>query len=191
MKKKASRRSRRNNRDTMRPEYDFSAAVRGVTAVRYAKGASLALINSQVLRAAQLAFSARLKDSSDVSENTKNAQAIAKTWRGAVYELDPDRFQIEAMVSPDLDQKIDVVDSKTACAYEFKVSGKNAAAEFYKDIVKVLVWNQKRKMKLAGLVFITEEQYGRPFLDAPMPRAYIDYLAQEGLEVRVEYVRRG
>jgi hypothetical protein len=31
-----------------------------------------------VVEAAQLAFSVRLKNSSDVSENTKNAQAIAK-----------------------------------------------------------------------------------------------------------------
>ena len=144
-----------------------------------------------VVSAAQLAFSMRLKDSSDVSKNTKNAQAIAKAWRGAVYELDPDRFQLEATVAPDLDQKIDVVDSETACAYEFKVSGKNACAEFYKDIVKVIVWNQKRKKKLSSLVFITEEKYGRPFLDAPMPRAYINYLAQEGLKVSVEYVRHG
>jgi hypothetical protein len=144
-----------------------------------------------VVKAAQIAFSVRLKDSSDVSQNTKNAQAIAKAWRGAVHELDPDRFQIEAMVAPDLDQKIDVVDSETACAYEFKVSGKNAWAEFYKDIVKVIIWNQKRKKKLSSLVFITEEKDGRPFLDAPMPRAYINYLAQEGLKVSVEYVRRG
>jgi len=148
-------------------------------------------MNDPVVKAAQLAFSMRLKDSSDVSKNTKNAQAIAKAWRGAVYELDPDRFQLEAMVAPDLDQKIDVVDSETACAYEFKVSGKNACAEFYKDIVKVIVWNQKRKKKLSSLVFITEEKYGRPFLDAPMPRAYINYLAQEGLKVSVEYVRHG
>ena len=36
------------------------------------------------------------------------------------------------MVTPELDQKIDIVDSETACAYEFKVSGKNAWAEFYR-----------------------------------------------------------
>jgi len=144
-----------------------------------------------VVKAAQGAFRTRLKSSSDVSKNTKNAQAIAKAWRRAVYELDPDRFQLEAMVAPELDQKIDVVDSETACAYEFKVSGKNACAEFYKDIVKVIIWNQKRKKRLSSLVFITEEKYGRPSLDAPMPRAYINYLAQEGLKVSVEYVRHG
>jgi hypothetical protein len=142
-----------------------------------------------VVQAAQLAFSVRLKDSSDVSENTKNAQAIAKAWRSAVHALDPDRFQIEAMVTPELDQKIDVVDQESGCAYEFKVSGKNAWAEFYKDIVKVIIWNQKRKKKLSCLVFITEEKWGRPFLDAPMPRAYVKYLAELGLNVSVEYVR--
>jgi hypothetical protein len=142
-----------------------------------------------VVQAAQLAFSVRLKNSSDVSENTKNAQAIAKGWRSAVHALDPDRFQIEAMVTPELDQKIDIVDQENSCAYEFKVSGKSAPAEFYKDIVKVIIWNQKRKKKLSSLVFITEEKWGRPFLDAPMPRAYMKYLAELGLSVSVEYVR--
>jgi hypothetical protein len=148
-------------------------------------------IDDPVVTAAQLAFSVRLKDSSDVSENTKNAQAIAKAWRGAVHKLDSDRFQIEAMVTPDLDQKIDIVDSETNCAYEFKVSGKNAWAEFYKDVVKVIIWNQHRKKKLSCLVFITEEKCGRPFLDAPMPRAYIRYLSEQGLKVSIAYVRHG
>ena len=102
-------------------------------------------MDDPVVSAAQIAFSVRLKDSSDVSENTKNAQAIAKAWRGAVHTLDPDRFQIEALVTPELDQKIDIVDTDTACAYEFKVSGKNAPAEFYKDIVKVIIWNENAK----------------------------------------------
>ncbi len=144
-----------------------------------------------LVTAAQRAFSLRLKDTNDVSKHTRNAQEIGKVWRRAVYELDPDRCQLEAMVAPELDQKIDVVDSVRSCAYEFKVSGKNAPAEFYKDIVKIIIWNQKRKKKLSRLVFITDEKHGRPFLDAPMPRAYIEYLEQEGLQVNVEYVRHG
>jgi hypothetical protein len=141
-----------------------------------------------VVEAAQLAFAVRLKDSADVSENTKNAQVIAKAWRKAVYDLNPDRFQIEAIVSPELDQRIDVIDLDTSCAYEFKVSGKNAPAEFYKDIVKVIMWNERKKRKLTCLVFITEEKWGRRLLDGPMPRAYIAYLAKNGLDVNVEYV---
>ena len=146
-------------------------------------------MNDPVILAAQQAFEQRLRDSSDVSDNTKNAQAIARAWRSAVYELDPDRYQIEVLVAPDLDQKIDVLDSKTRTAYEFKVSGKNATGEFYKDVVKVIVWNRKRKKPIAQLVFITEEEWGRQYLDTPMPREYIKYLQGHGLEVSVEYVR--
>jgi len=49
MKKKVSRHNRRNEQDTMRPEYDFSAAVRGLTAARYAQGANIAVIDPKVL----------------------------------------------------------------------------------------------------------------------------------------------
>ena len=37
------------DRDTLRPEYDFSRAVRGVTAARYAEGANVVLIDPAVL----------------------------------------------------------------------------------------------------------------------------------------------
>ena len=49
MRKKATNRSRKSERDTMRAEYDFSAAVRGVTAARYAQGANIAVIDPDVL----------------------------------------------------------------------------------------------------------------------------------------------
>lgn len=49
MKKKGSRRKRDSDRDTMRPEYDFSKGVRGVTAARYAQGTNIAVIDPQVL----------------------------------------------------------------------------------------------------------------------------------------------
>ena len=49
MKKKPSSSNRNSNRDTMRAEYDFSSATRGVTAQRYAQGANIALIDPAVL----------------------------------------------------------------------------------------------------------------------------------------------
>ena len=49
MKKKASHRNRKDELDTMRPEYDFSAAVRGVTAARYAQGSNIVVIDPRVL----------------------------------------------------------------------------------------------------------------------------------------------
>lgn len=49
MKKKASRGKRSADRDTMRPEYDFSRGVRGVTASRYAEGANVVVVDPEVL----------------------------------------------------------------------------------------------------------------------------------------------
>lgn len=49
MKKNASRKGRVADRDTMRPEYDFSRATRGATAARYAQGANVMVIDPGVL----------------------------------------------------------------------------------------------------------------------------------------------
>jgi hypothetical protein len=49
MKKNSSRKRRTDKRDTMRPEYDFSRAVRGVTAARYAQGANVVVIDPDIL----------------------------------------------------------------------------------------------------------------------------------------------
>src|SRR5260370_16549573 len=49
MKKNAKDRGRKNDVDTMRREYDFSTAVRGVTAPRYAQGTNVVVIDPDVL----------------------------------------------------------------------------------------------------------------------------------------------
>lgn len=49
MKKKASRRRRSVERDTMRPEYDFAGGVRGGTALRYAEGTNVVVVDPEVL----------------------------------------------------------------------------------------------------------------------------------------------
>ena len=49
MNKKYNHRTSPADRDTMRDEYDFSDAKRGVTAARYAEGANVVVIDPQVL----------------------------------------------------------------------------------------------------------------------------------------------
>ena len=46
--KNSSSKKRRADNDTMRPEYDFSKAVRGVTAARYAQGTNVVLLDPDV-----------------------------------------------------------------------------------------------------------------------------------------------
>ena len=46
--KNSKNRSSREDEDTMRPEYDFSKAVRGVTAARYAQGTNVVPLDPDV-----------------------------------------------------------------------------------------------------------------------------------------------
>ncbi len=47
-KSKGKTRQLGSDQDTMRPEYDFTKAVRGVTAKRYAEGANVVLLDPDV-----------------------------------------------------------------------------------------------------------------------------------------------
>jgi len=49
MNKNKPQSARINNRDTLQPEYDFSKAVRGVTAKRYAEGTNVVVIPPDIL----------------------------------------------------------------------------------------------------------------------------------------------
>ena len=46
--KTSSHKKRHEDEDTMRPEYDFSKAIRGVTAARYAQGTNVVLLDPDV-----------------------------------------------------------------------------------------------------------------------------------------------
>lgn len=143
-------------------------------------------MSDPVITAAQDAMQHRIIDGS-VSDHTKNASAIGKAWLEACWNLDPNRFQIEVSVHPSLNQRIDLLDSANMVAYELKVSGKNANSEFYKDVVKVILWNEQHDNKIGRLVFITEE-FGKRYLETPMPQAFSAYLGRGGLVVDVAYV---
>ena len=95
----------------------------------------------------------RLIDS-DVSGHTKSAQRITKEWQRLI-EGDP--IRVEVVVSCSNHETIDVVDDSTSTAYELKVSGNNPHHEFYKDIAKVLTYNEYNpKRRITKLVFISE-----------------------------------
>ena len=49
MKRRARGGNAAADRDTLRPEYDFSRAVRGATAARYAEGANIVVVDPAVL----------------------------------------------------------------------------------------------------------------------------------------------
>lgn len=96
----------------------------------------------------------RLSDGS-VSEHTKSAQVITKEWQNSVCS---GSIQAEVKVSPASNEKIDIVDLSKHEAYELKVSGKNTHHEFYKDLIKVLTYNEYADPgeKINKLIFISE-----------------------------------
>ena len=94
--------------------------------------------------------------SSDVSGHTKSAQTITKEWQKAVQN---ESVLAEVPVSPKNNEKIDIVDFASGTAYELKVSGKNVHHEFFKDVFKVLTFNEYQDVngRLGKLVFISEQ----------------------------------
>jgi len=48
-KDKAKRQAADGDRDTMRPEYDFSKGIRGVTAARYREGTNVVVVDPSVM----------------------------------------------------------------------------------------------------------------------------------------------
>ncbi|HEX9418409.1 MAG TPA: hypothetical protein VGA81_05100, partial [Methylomirabilota bacterium] len=63
-------------RDTLRPEYDFSQAVRGVTAARYAEGANVVVIDPEVLDV--------FPDGSSVNEALRALAPVIRRRRGTL-----------------------------------------------------------------------------------------------------------
>ncbi|MFC1866528.1 hypothetical protein ACFL0H_00080 [Thermodesulfobacteriota bacterium] len=91
----------------------------------------------------------------DVSSHTKSAQRITKEWQEAIKT---DMVHTEVPVSPENNEKIDVIDLSSKTAYEVKVSGKNTHHEFYKDIAKVLTYNEYEDVKIIKLIFLSEPE---------------------------------
>ena len=75
MRRKASSRTAKADRDTLRPEYDFSRAVRGVTVARYAQGANVVVIDPDVLDV--------FPDGPSVNETLKALAPVIRRRRGS------------------------------------------------------------------------------------------------------------
>ena len=77
-KRKTKSAARRVDEDTMREEYDFSKTVRGVTAVRYAEGTNVVLIDP---------------DLADIFPDTKAVNEALRTFARLARPDSPARFR--------------------------------------------------------------------------------------------------
>ena len=122
----------------------------------------------------------------DESRATKEAENITKLWQDKLTRIDSDRFKKEVKIGKDLKEKIDLVDFQEMTAYDLKVSEKNLGHEFYKDLFKVLAYNQNRVFKLEKLVFIAGPS-GIDELEKSLGKFAAGFL--KALGVTVELVR--
>lgn len=113
-------------------------------------------IQNDVVKLAALKHRQSWKKNSNVSEQTKSAQSVCRSWQQAVEDNFPKRVHCEFPVGGGFNEKIDVVDLQDAIAYELKVSKNNTHFEFYRDIFKVAVHNAHNpRWQIKKLVFIT------------------------------------
>jgi hypothetical protein len=137
--------------------------------------------SNDIVEAAKIAHRRFWRATSQESIGDKQATSVTVAWQRSVASSN---VQCEVPVTEDLNDKIDVVDFSTATAYEMKVSGKNPHHEFYKDIFKVLIYNEHHDKKLERLVFITEKD-GAGRLSKGLGKAITSLLVQYNLRVRI------
>jgi len=137
---------------------------------------------NRIIESARLAYEQHWRTTSDESTGDKQATRVTKTWQQDVVSND---IQCEVAIKEGLKEKIDLIDYSVSMAYEMKVSGKNPHHEFYRDIFKVIIYNQHHAKKLQGLVFITEK-YGANNLNKGLGKAVKELLGRRKLAITVK-----
>ena len=137
---------------------------------------------NRIIESARLAYERHWRTTSDESTGDKQATKVTKAWQQNVVSND---IQCEVPIKEGLKEKIDLIDHSVNTAYEMKVSGKNPHHEFYRDIFKVIIYNQHHVKKLKGLVFITEQD-GADKLNKGLGKSVQKLLDQHKLDIAVK-----
>lgn len=116
-------------------------------------------MNEIIVEIARNVYQELKEDYRDVSQSTVNAKTVGKEWQRRCIELRG--IQMEVNVSNNLgsNQSIDILDFNERIAYEWKISGNNPGHEFYKDLLKCVIYNcYNANNRIEKFVFITENK---------------------------------
>lgn len=94
-----------------------------------------------IVDCARQAYADHWSDQGDVGEQTRKSSAVCINWQESVCKL-LGGVTTECRVADDVHQRIDLIDVQEGVAYELKSSSNNPHHEFYKDIFKVLIYNE-------------------------------------------------
>jgi len=139
-----------------------------------------------IIRAAEIAYKKHWQSTSDESTGDKQASAATKKWQDTVKSTGI--IDTEVSIGCRLNQRIDVIDYSTETAYEMKVSSKNPDHEFYKDIFKVIIYNQNHPTKVKRFVFIIGEKGARQ-LNRGLAEAVKHYITNHELNIEVKGIK--
>jgi len=145
-------------------------------------------VEDQVVALAAEAHASHWSAGSDVSAQTRKAQAICTRWQEAVTRKFSDRFQAECGINGTKggpSQKIDLLDLEDRAAYELKSSPNNVHMEIYRDVFKTLVFNERNPEEhLKTLVFIAPKT-GIQKLGADFPKDVQAISSRLGLKLKL------
>ncbi len=127
----------------------------------------------------------QLADKDKIQIGDSCADRMCKEWQNLAKQI-PDLEHIaEANVAGN--SPIDLLDLSQGIAYELKYSHKNVKHEFYKDLFKVLIYNQDEtnEIKIKQFVFLCHHQGIGSLMRSSLCVATIQFMQKNGIEVEL------
>lgn len=127
----------------------------------------------------------QLVDKEKISIGDSCADKLCKQWQELALKIPNSEFVAEANVAGN--SPIDLLDLSNGIAYELKYSHKNVKHEFYKDLFKVLIFNQEpsNNIKIKTFVFLCHYKGIGSLLRSSLCNATIQFMQNQGIQVRL------
>lgn len=139
----------------------------------------------QIIEIANLAIYQHWVKTSDVSKATQAAQKVCNEWQNYLHHIHDQNIKTEVKVSKFLNERIDVIDYSEGVAYELKVSPNNTHFEFYKDVFKIIAYNQSNPDRMISrLIFMTPGK-GGPSIKEGLGLTAIEVARAQGIHVDI------
>lgn len=113
-------------------------------------------VQKSVVNIARLSRERLWTETGSASDGTRLSTAVTRDWQDGVKKrFGGDRFRAEVQAGKAATRhRLDLLDTQCGVAYEFKVSANNPHHEFFRDIFKVVAFNEASSTKVQRLVFI-------------------------------------
>jgi hypothetical protein len=124
----------------------------------------------------------QLVDKEKILIGDKCAEDLCKLWQKEASLLNSNVVP-EATVAGS--SPIDLLDAENGIAYELKYSHKNVKHEFYKDLFKILIYNDDpaNNLKINRFVFLCHHKGISSLMRSSLSQATVLYMKNRGIDV--------